>query len=98
MIKVLGWLCIFLGVFAAYFYFVADYRKSKIETLKAEKLGYMEKLKGCEDEKNGMFNAAKRSEDTIGEIRTVIKTVKSPCACYDSRIDDAIFERVRGKK
>lgn len=43
------------------------------------------------------IKANERADKEICEIRTIVKTVKSPCDCYNSSVDPAIIDRVRGK-
>ena len=95
----------FLAATIACLYFLCSYRGNKIDTLEAQKKELKQQIdnlksknKECEDEKILQQQAAERANNTIGEIKTVIKTVKSPCACYDSSIDSSIIDSVRGNK
>lgn len=88
----------FLAILAGFFYMQSDSRGSKIATLTAEKTSLNDELKGCQNEIAKQSEANERANSTIGEIKTIIKTVKSPCDCYNSPIDDAIIDRVRGTK
>jgi len=55
-------------------------------------------LKWCENEIVKGNEARCRADETISQIKTMVKTVKSPCDCYSSVIEPAIIDRVRGKK
>lgn len=92
-------LIIFVVVAAlcGFFYFLAGYRGAKIERLQAEKNSINEQLTRCKNEMESYIKADERADKTICEIRTVVKTVKSPCDCYNSSVDPAIIDRVRGK-
>ena len=71
-------------------YLVVDYRGDKIESLSTD-------LRTCENEMEKNIQAGDRADKTIEKIRTVVKTVKSPCDCYNGAIDSAIIGRVRGE-
>lgn len=86
----------FLVAVCGFFYFVNNYRAKRIDALTAEKTQLNDKLKRCKNEMESYIQADERASKTIGEIRTVVKTVKSPCDCYNSVIDASIVERVRG--
>lgn len=87
----------FLVAVCGFFYFVNDYRGKKIDTLMAEKTKLNENLTRCKNEVAANTKAADRANDTIGKIKTIVKTVKSPCDCYNSVIDNSIIAGVRGK-
>lgn len=89
---------VFLAVVAGYFYFMANYRAQKINRLQAEKNAINENLTRCKNEMGNYIKANERASETIGEIRTVVKTVKSPCDCYNSAVESDIIGRVRGKR
>lgn len=100
------WLIVvgFFALVCGYLYFVGNLRQNKIYALESEKTALKNDLlkceqenEACENERNKEQTATAKADSAIGEIRTVIKTVKSPCACYDSRIDESIFDRVRRK-
>ena len=88
---------VFLAACAVIFYFLWDYRGNKIDTITAEKNECKIELKGCRNEMANYIEADKRANNTIGELRTVVKTVKSPCDCYNSIVDPSIVGRVRGE-
>lgn len=96
---------VILGVGAIFFYLQTESLKNKNIALAAEKATLKEKnsglsieLKGCKDEFTKQSEANQRANSTIGEIKTIIKTVASPCDCYNTAIDSAIIDRVRGTK
>lgn len=89
--------CCFLVALCGFFYFLSDYRGNKIDRLQAEKTSINDKLTRCKNEMEVYFKANEQADKTICDIRTVVKTVKSPCDCYNSVVDPAIVARVRGK-
>lgn len=105
MIKIKLIIYAFIAATIAFFYFLSSYRGNKIDTLETQKKELQQQIKDlqskykeCQNEKILQQQAAERANNTIGEIKTVIKTVKSPCACYDSSIDSSIIDSVRGNK
>lgn len=86
-----------MAALCGFFYFLAGYRGAKIDRLQAEKNELQQNLKGCKNEMESYIKASERANCAIGEIRTIVKTVKSPCDCYNSSIEHNIIDRVRGK-
>lgn len=81
----------------AFLYWLADQRGQTIVKLKTEIKSVQQDLRGCEDAIKQASEAEAEADKQISEIKTIVKTVKSDCNCYDSPIDDAILGRVRGK-
>ena len=88
---------VFLAACAVIFYFLWDYRGNKIDTITAKKNELKQDLKRCKNEMEVYFKADERADKTICDIKTVVKTVKSPCDCYNSIVDPSIVGRVRGE-
>lgn len=88
---------VIMAALCGFFYFLAGYRGTKIDRLQAEKNELQQNLKGCKNEMESYIKASERANCAIGEIRTIVKNVKSPCDCYNSSIEHNIIDRVRGK-
>lgn len=88
---------VIMAALCGFFYFLAGYRGAKIDRLQAEKTSINEQLKRCKNEMESYIKADERADKAICDIRTVVKTVKSPCDCYNSSVDPSIIDRVRGK-
>ena len=88
---------VFLAAVCSFFYFLAGYRGVKIERLQAKNTSINDKLTRCKNEMEVYFKASEQANKAICDIRTIVKTVKSPCDCYNSVVDPAIVARVRGK-
>lgn len=88
---------VIMAALCGFFYFLVEYRGAKIDRLQAEKNELQQNLKGCKNEMESYIKASERANCAIGEIRTIVKTVKSPCDCYNSSIEHNIIDRVRGK-
>ena len=80
-----------------FFFWLSDLRGQKITALKGELATVKQDLKGCRDEIKQISSSDEKAEQQISEIKTIVKTVKSDCNCYDSPIDANIIDRVRGK-
>lgn len=91
-------LCVFLALWALYLNFRLSRSLEEIAAIQAEKTEAINKFKECKDEKEAYIYAKQKSENTIGEIKTIIRTVKSPCNCYDTLVDASIVDRVRGNR
>lgn len=89
VVVLLGW--------GAFWYCLATYRGNKIDTLTRQISELNADLKRCKNEIVKSNEAQCRADETISQIKTVVKTVKSPCDCYNSAIEPAILNRVRGK-
>ena len=88
---------VFMAALCGFFYILSGYRGAKIDRLQNEKTNLNEQLKRCKDEMEVYFKANERADKAICDIRTIVKTVKSPCDCYNVAVDPAIVARVRGK-
>lgn len=104
MSRVLEFLVCFLLAVSGYLYLSRVNLENKIITLESQKTALDSDLKKCQKEKEvcnermeAYNNARERADNDISEIRTVVRTVKSPCSCYDSPVDNSIIGRVRGE-
>ena len=91
-------LCAILALWALYLNFRLSRSLEEIAVIQAEKTEAINKFKECKDEKETYIKAKQRAECTIGKIKTIVRTVKSPCNCYDTLVDASIVDRVRGNR
>lgn len=88
-------LCAFLGACIVFMYFMLDNAQNKIIMLQNEKKAILQKLENKENEIK-KFNASQTAAGKqIQKIKT--KIVKIPTSCYNTVIDSAIINGVRGK-
>lgn len=94
----------FLACVAMYFYFMDNYHKNKINALVEQKCKLEEvitKLKNekeaCNDKVAKFNEAQENAANKIEQIRTVVKTVKADCDCYNSRLPDDVVRLLHGK-
>lgn len=77
-----------LGLTAGFFYNRSVYWQDKAET-------YKNKYTTLKTENERKENADTRANEQIRTIKTIVKTVRSDCDCYNAPIDNAIIGRVR---
>lgn len=88
-------LCAFLTACLVFMYFMLDNLQNKITMLESEKKAISQKLENKENEIK-KFNASQTAAGKqIQQIKT--KIVKVPASCYNTVIDSAIINGVRGE-
>lgn len=88
-------LCAFLGACIVFMYFRLDNAQNKIIMLESEKKAILQKLENKENEIK-KFNASQTAAGKqIQKIKT--KIVKIHASCYNTVIDSAIINGVRGE-
>lgn len=88
-------LCAFLTACLVFMYFMLDNAQNKIIMLESEKKAILQKLENKENEIK-KFNASQTAAGKqIQKIKT--KIVKIPTSCYNTVIDSAIINGVRGE-
>lgn len=95
------WLII-CGIFfaiAVYWSFIANYRQNKIHSLETQITELKNDIKQIKREKEAcndkikQFNKAQsNANEKIESIRTVVKTVKADCDCYNARLPDDVIK------
>lgn len=92
----------FLAAGCVYLYFSNSYLEKKNTTLESQKNGLKNDLAECQrnneacNEGIKQFNKAQdRAGETIAKVRTVVKTVRSDCDCYNAALPDGVREQLR---
>lgn len=88
-------LCAFLAACLVSMYFMLDNAQNKIIILQNEKKAISQKLEIKENEIKKFNESQAAAGKQIEKIKT--KIVKIPTSCYNSVIDSAIIDGVRGK-
>lgn len=88
-------ICAFLTACIVFMYFMLDNAQNKIIMLESEKKTISEKLEIKENEIKKFNESQTAAGKQIEKIKT--KIVKIPTSCYNSVIDSAIIDGVRGK-
>ena len=66
-------------------------RGKKIKLLETEKTELSSQLKSMENEIEKFNEKQVEASNTIEKVREVIKTVKEPCDCYNTRLPDDVL-------
>lgn len=94
-------LCFVTGFFVAR-YNVAQFKISKLESeissLKTDISTCKVNLNECNEGIKEFNDAQIRASDTIQKIKTVVKTVKSDCDCFNVSLEPAMLAIVRKQK
>lgn len=88
-------LCAFLALWGVFNQYRVNYAQNKITILEHEKKNISEKLEIKENEIKKFNESQAAAGKQIEKIKT--KIVKIPASCYNSVIDSAIIDGVRGK-
>lgn len=88
-------LCAFLAVWGVFNQFRINYAQNKIIVLQNEKKDISQKLEIKENEIKKFNDSQTAAGKQIEKIKT--KIIKIPTSCYNTAIDDAIINGVRGK-
>jgi archaellum component FlaC len=98
MVKILTTVCVFLAVCALYFNFRVDYLKNKNTSLESEKTSLKNEIKGYKNAIQEYNDAQERAGKTIEKVRTIVRTVKSDCDCYNTALPDDVRRLLNGGK
>lgn len=98
------WLIVvgFFAILCGYLYFAGNYKQNKIYALESEKTALKNDLEKCKQESEAcddtikQFNKAQdKASGKIEKVRTVIKTVRSGCDCWNEPLPDGVREQLR---
>lgn len=97
-IGIIIFLCFALGFYVAR-YNLSQFKISKLEneilTLKNDVSNCKTNLNDCNKGIEEFNNAQIQASSTIQKIKTVVKTVKEDCDCFNSSVDDRVLLLVR---
>lgn len=96
--------CGFLAAVCGYWYFTANYRQNKINRLETQKKelelkisDLKQKNEDCNDKVAKYSAAQERAADKIEKVRTIVRTVKSDCDCWNVMLPDDVRKLLSGK-
>ena len=94
----------FLACVAMYFYFMDNYHKNKINALENQINKFQVKItelkqinENCNDKVDKYSAAQERAADKIEKVRTIVRTVKSDCDCWNVNLPDDVRKLLNGK-
>lgn len=92
----------FLAACCVYLYFGSSCLEKKINALEGEKNSLKNDLTECQRKKEECnegikhFNKAQdKAGERIAKVRTVVKTVRSDCDCWNEPLPDGVREQLR---
>lgn len=91
---VVGFLCIVCVILIL----MLSYTFKRIDALKVEKNELKTQVKGYENVINNYEKAKEEANGDIEKIKTIVKTIKEPCDCYNAIIPDKLLNIIRGKE
>lgn len=98
MIRILAISLVILGVVAGVLYFRNKSLSSELSAAKGEITALNKQIKGYENEIQHFNEAQQTASEKIEKVRTIIKTVKTDCDCYNEPLPDDIRRLLGGKK
>ena len=98
MTKILAISLVVLGVAAAGFYLMWQNTQDKLNAAN-DKISVLNKqIKGYENEISKYNEAQAKATDKIEKVRTIVKTVKTDCDCYNEPLPDDVKRLLRSRK
>lgn len=88
MTRILLVICLVFAVLAGVLYFRVNLLNEKNTMLQSQKNALMDKIKVYQNEIEKFNAAQERASQTIEKVRTVVKTVKTDCDCWNAVIPD----------
>ena len=88
--RILITIAVFLAILTGFLYFRVNSLIEQNTTLRSQKNELSEQIKGYENEIQKYNTAQEKAGETIEKVRTVIKTVKSDCDCYNTSLPDEL--------
>jgi len=90
MTRILLAICLVFAVLAGVLYFRVNLLNEKNTMLQSQKNALLDKVKVYQNEIEEFNKAQERAGQTIEKVRTVIKTVKTDCDCWNAVIADDV--------
>lgn len=87
----------FFAILALFLHFRVNILAEQNNTLKSQKNELNDKIKGYENEISKYNEAQARASEKIEKIRTIVRTVKSDCDCYNIALPDDVRRMLHDK-
>lgn len=88
----------FLAVTSAILFFSNKHLKTELNAANGQITELNSTIKGYQDEIQKFNAAQERAGQTIEKVRTVVKTIKNECDCYNTAIPDDVRRLLNGSK
>lgn len=97
MAKMFAAIVLILGMAAGFLYYCNRQLKSELSVAKDKIVTLNSQVQGYEKEISKFNKAQSQAVETIEKVRTIIKTVKSDCDCYNQPLPDDIKQLLHRK-
>lgn len=87
-----------LAVTSAILFFSNKHLKTELNAANGQITELNSTIKGYQNEIQDYNRAQERASQTIEKVRTVVRTVKSECDCYNTAIPDDVRRLLNGSK
>lgn len=88
----------FLAATSAILFFSNKHLKTELNAANGQITELNNTIKGYENEISKFNAAQERANQTIEKVRTVVRTVKSDCDCYNTALPDDVRRLLNGGK
>lgn len=98
MTRILATILVILGMVAGILYFRNKSLSAELSAAKGEITALNKQIKGYENEIQHFNEAQQTASEKIEKVRTIVKTVKTDCDCYNEPLPDELKRLLSGKK
>ena len=98
MTRILSIVLIILAVAAGILYLRNKSLRTELSAAKGEITALNKQIKGYENEIQHFNEAQATASEKIEKVRTIVKTVKTDCDCYNEPLPDELKRLLSGKK
>lgn len=98
MTRVLLIIVVIMAAISLFLYMGNKHLKTELNAANGQITELNSTIKGYQDEIQKFNAAQERATETIEKVRTVVKTVKSDCDCYNAALPDDVRRLLNGAK
>lgn len=98
MIRILTTVLVILSLVAGILYLRNKSLSTELSAAKGEITALNKQIKGYENEIQHYNEAQATASEKIEKVRTIVKTVKTDCDCYNEPLPDELKRLLSGKK
>lgn len=98
MTRILAISLVILSVVVGILYFRNKSLSTELSAAKGEITALNKQIKGYENEIQHYNEAQQTASEKIEKVRTIVKTVKTDCDCYNEPLPDELKRLLRGEK
>ena len=88
----------FLAAVSAILFYSNKHLKTELSAAKGQITELNSTIKGYQNEIQEYNRAQERASQTIEKVRTVVRTIKSDCDCYNTALPDDVRRLLNGSK